>query len=506
VGQYVHDAQLIEDWPYFFGLGLNNDPPSDGLSFNQDNFNGDLGYLSGTPAPGTGGKVALQYSADNNVTPGVRNVRCLLTIDEAPAFTDTGMGQVVAGTKLSAPIGPTGTTGYPSPVAISENGPLPLGMTTRTKAGRKTFAEELLGKPAASTVGDYLLNVTANNGTGGPQTEGYVLVVTSPTVSQQDTTLTLNGPTTTTYGTAASYTATVSGGTSPSGFVQFDLAGANAPVTVPLVDGQATYTTSDSLDVTTADQITATYSGDPANASSSASVDLAVTEVPSTIALSGPTSTTFGTPLTYSATVTAPVGTPQGFVEFDLDGTPEADVDLDGTGTATFSTDPTLTGSSSPHEVDATYFPYSDAPGDWTSSDTATADYTIGPVTMDVSVGDGNAHDAIVPVSSGGTVTVDPSATTQISVALAPQFGGTMPPEPVILDIAGASTDDTAALGLTGEEDAPSTDPETGQSDYFWTIAPNTLSGLSGSSATVTLTFAGDDQFAPMTVTFTLSW
>jgi hypothetical protein len=74
------------------------------------------------------------------------------------------------------------------------------------------------------------------------------------------------------------------------------------------------------------------------------------------------------------------------------------------------------------------------------------------------------------------------------------------------LEIAGSSADDTATLGLSGEEDAPSPDPETGQSDYFWTIAPNALSNLSGSSATVTLTFAGDDQFAPMTVTFTLSW
>jgi hypothetical protein len=509
VGQYFHDAETVVDYPVFFGLGLNNSPP-DNIIFDQDFNNEDLGYLSGTPAPGQGGTYPLSYGADNNVTPGTKNLRCLLTIDEAPSFTDTGMTTLTAGAKLSTPTGPTGTTGFPREVTIGESGVLPTGLTTRTKAGRKTFAYQLTGKPAVGTEGDYLLALTADNGTGGPQTEDYVAVITSSATAQQATTTTLDGATSTNYETPVTYTATVNGGVAATGYVQFQISGLDdggvTPIdTVPLVGGQATFTTPSSLDVGNNYVVTATYTGDPNNASSSTSSALTIAPVPTTLTLNGPASTSFGVPATFTAVATSTAGTPQGFVEFDLNGQ-VYDVDVDNTGTATFTTDPTLLGSGSPWEVDATFNAYVDAPGDWSQSDMQSADYNIGPIDLDTSVGDGNSSDPIVAAPNNGVVTVDPSAATEISVNLAPELGGTVPAEAVTIDISGPDGDDTAQLNLTAEEDAPTADLETGLTDYFWTIAPGSLTALLETSATVTINYGGDDQFAPSTETFTLQW
>ena len=43
VGKYVHLDQTVAAYPADFGLDLNNTPP-DGIQFNQDNNNEDLGY------------------------------------------------------------------------------------------------------------------------------------------------------------------------------------------------------------------------------------------------------------------------------------------------------------------------------------------------------------------------------------------------------------------------------------------------------------------------------
>ena len=443
----------------------------------------------------------LQYSADaNNAT---RNYRCLLTVNETPSFTDSGMGTAVAGTKLASPLGASGTTGYPRSLSLDESGPLPSGLLTRTMPGRNNFHEEFVGKLASGTAGDYLLNITANNGDGDPVTEGYVLVVTSPAQTQGPTSLSLSGPTTTTYGTGATYVATVNGGSSPTGFVEFDVSGANAPITVPLSGGQASFTTPASIDVNNY-TITATYTGDPGNGSSTSSTDLTVEPIATDLMMAGAASTPFGTPITYTATVTSAIGAPQGAIDFKLDGNDNY-VDVDTSGTATFTTDPTLSGLSSPHEVDAAFSSYSDAPGDWATSNTVVADYTIGPTNITAAIGDGSPADANMPVVSGDVVNVNPADETEISAQLFSSLTGmTVSPQDVSIDVLGSS-DETTKLGLS-DLSGPASDPETGTTDYFWVIGPGSLSALSETSAVVSISFAGTDQYASTNVQFTLQW
>ena len=82
------------------------------------------------------------------------------------------------------------------------------------------------------------------------------------------------------------------------------------------------------------------------------------------------------------------------------------------------------------------------------------------------------------------------------------------PPGPVDIDITVGTTDETATLFTQGsEEDAPSSDPGTEATDYFWTIPANALTSIASSgSATVTMSSSGSDNFVPITNTFTLDW
>jgi Bacterial Ig-like domain (group 3)/Putative Ig domain len=521
VGQYTHYDQSVLAYPPFFGLGTNNDPTDD-FSFTQNqNFSAnssteDFGWTSGIPAPGTGGKYHQQYSADTDPPVGNgqdKNENCTVIVNEAPTFADGGTSVITAGQKLPTPLLIGGTTGYPKTVTVTASGGLPTGLTSTIRAASKSFGEVVHGKVGASAAGVYPITVTADNGL--TSSEEYVLVVQPPGATPASPTVTLSTePESVSYNASSqTYTATVSGGSNPTGYVQFSLG--NGVTTVPLVGGQASFTTPNILDAGSY-TVTASYTGDAANAPSSTTEDLTVTPDPTLVTLSGPSSTANGVPGTFTATVACSPAcgtTPSGYIQFDEAG----DFNYTGwvsevvNGQATFSTDPTTNPGS--NEVDATFFPWSDGPGDFSPSAQVASDYDVGLTSLSVEAGDTVSTDPITPVADGDTVSVAAGSSTEFSATLnTPDAQNGTPPGPLVIDLtteSGGSTTDITSTAVPGgaSEDDPSADPETGQTDYFWTIPAGTLSGIAASgTATVTISSPGSDDFESTTTTFTLQW
>jgi len=507
VGQYTHDDQTVLAYPPFFGLGLSTTSPPNDITFSQNNTNEDEGTTSGTPQPGTGGKYHLQYSADTDPPVGngqSKNFNCTVVIDQAPTFTDAGSFVLWAGQKLWVPVFIGGTTGYPKAVTVTPSGTLPAGLSQQTIASGKSFGISIKGTITGAP-GDYPITVTADNGL--TTSEQYVLVVHAPGTPAAPTISLSTAPSSVPYDSSAvTYTATVTGGSSPTGYVQFTTG--NGLTTVPLSGGQASFTTPSTLDVGDY-TVSASYTGDATNAPTSTTADLVVTADPTTVVISGTSSTTFGVPVTFTATVacsTACGTTPSGFVEFSQGGV-NTDVDLVD-GQATFGTDPTLNPSLG-NEVDATFFTFTDGPGDFAASPLQSAAYDIGSVTLNVVAGDGVLADGTSPVAQGGTVTVTPSSPAEFSAALsAVNTGNGTPPGPLLIDIVVGVTDETSTLVTpSASQAAPTSDPGTGQTDYFWTIPANALTGISASgTATVTISSPGSADFVPITETFTVNW
>jgi hypothetical protein len=104
-------------------------------------------------------------------------------------------------------------------------------------------------------------------------------------------------------------------------------------------------------------------------------------------------------------------------------------------------------------------------------------------------------------------------ASTEFSAALnTPDSENGTPPGPLVIDVttgSGSTSADVTSTVVSGDasEADPSADPETGQTDYFWTIPAGALSGIAASgTATVTINSPGSDNFEPATMTFTLQW
>ena len=140
-----------------------------------------------------------------------------------------------------------------------------------------------------------------------------------------------------TFGQSVTFTATVTSGTgTPTGSVTFKDGGATLG-TGPLNGGAATFVTS-ALGIGV-HSITAEYSGDSNfNASMSDVLTQTVNKVNTATALTGsPNPSTFGQPVTFTATVTSGAGTPTGSVTFK-DGGATLDTNTLSDGAATFVT------------------------------------------------------------------------------------------------------------------------------------------------------------------------
>ena len=282
-----------------------------------------------------------------------------------------------------------------------------------------------------------------------------------------------------------------------------------------MVDGQATYSTPATLDVNELYGTTATYTGDATNDTSTTSEDYNVDPAPTTLSVTATPSVANGASSTVTATVACSPScgaTPTGFVEFDevgddnYSGGSPFDVELVN-GQATFETDPTAAYPRSGQRGRRHVLPVRRlALGDFASSNTASVDYDIGAVTLGMTASDGTASDGTAPIANGDTVTVDPTSPNEFSADLEAVVGGQgTPPGPLDIDFTVGATDETATLFTQpSEEDAPSGDPGTGGTDYFWTIPANALTSIAASgSGTVTVSSPGTDDFVPDQESFT---
>jgi hypothetical protein len=140
------------------------------------------------------------------------------------------------------------------------------------------------------------------------------------------------------YGTAVTFTATVTGD-SPTGTVQFQDGSVNLGSPVALSGGRAQLAIS-TLCCGSSHSITATYSGDESNfgSTSSALLQTINTIASATLLSSSLNPSTAGSNVTFTATVRAAAGTPAGNVVFLANNTPFSTNALDGGGVAQAST------------------------------------------------------------------------------------------------------------------------------------------------------------------------
>ncbi len=152
-----------------------------GVTF-VDQGNG-TAVLSGTPAAGTGGVYTLTIQASNGVgSPAVQTFT--LTVNQAPAITSAASITLTAGAAGNFIVT---TSGYPAtPMAISESGALPSGLTfTDNSNGTATLS----GTPAAGTGGVYTLTFGADNGITPAASQTFTLTVNqAPTITSADNT------------------------------------------------------------------------------------------------------------------------------------------------------------------------------------------------------------------------------------------------------------------------------------------------------------------------------
>jgi YVTN family beta-propeller protein len=136
-----------------------------GITFSTS---GPVGVLSGTPAAGTAGVYAIQFTASNLAGTATQAFTLIVNPAVAPVFTSAD--QVVFGTGVAGSFTVT-ATGSPAPT-FSETGALPEGVTL-------TSTGALSGAPTVGTGGRYPITITASNA-GGSATQTFTLIVDVP--------------------------------------------------------------------------------------------------------------------------------------------------------------------------------------------------------------------------------------------------------------------------------------------------------------------------------------
>jgi len=309
---------------------------------------------NGNYSGGTGQYASLTYGPGDVSTNFITAYQSLVSV---PANNDTITNNITA-SSLNPPscsftyIAPelTGPTGLPQTITQGQNATAvviltpavggaayPTGTVTLTDAlTSSTYTAPLPGTTdtisiplSGLSVGTHTFTATYSGDTNYVGTAGvyttttpYVITVNAGSLSASTTSLGLpvNTTVTSSFGTAITATATVTG-TNPTGSVQFvvsggGLTGSYTYATVALTSSSGT-TSSASTSInlpydTIAYNITAVYSGDLANAgSTSSSASLTVGAAATQTALTVNTaSAALGNPFILTATVTSGVGTP----------------------------------------------------------------------------------------------------------------------------------------------------------------------------------------------------
>jgi hypothetical protein len=256
-----------------------------------------------------------------------------LTSDNNPSTY--GQAVTFTATVSSGAGAPTGTVTF-------KDGATTLGTGTLNGSGQATFTTSSLSAGTHSITAVFEGGSNYLSSSSGAFTQ---------TVNQAGTTTTLassNNPST--YEQGVTFTATVTSGA--TGTVTFKDGATTLGTGTVDGSGQATFTTS-SLSAGT-HSITAVYGGDANfNGSTSAATAQIVNQASTSTALtSNANPSTYGQPVTFTATVTSVGGTPTGTVTFRDGATVLAIVAVDGSGQATYSTSSLFIGV---HSITSTY-------------------------------------------------------------------------------------------------------------------------------------------------------
>ena len=278
-----------------------------------------------------GHNITATYSGDANYSASSGNLN--ETINQSGSTTSliasanpTTYGQSLTFTAtVSASVGtPTGTVTF-------LDGSVVLGTGTLNAAGQVTFTTTALALGAGSDtiIAAYSGDANYSNSSG----------TVNETVNQSSsTTAVFASANPTTYGQSLTFTVTVSASVgTPTGTVTF-LDGSVVLGSGTLnAAGQATFTTT--VLAVGGHTITATYSGDANFGTSSGNFNEAVNQSSSTTSLiASANPTTYGQSLTFTATVSASIGTPTGTVTFQDGGVVLGSRTLNAAGQATFTT------------------------------------------------------------------------------------------------------------------------------------------------------------------------
>ncbi len=139
-----------------------------GVTF-TDNGNG-TGTFAGMPAAGTGGAYALTFTATNSAgSSAVQNFT--LTVNQAPTMTSAAVTTFIVGTAGTFTVM---SAGFPTPSLARGGAALPSGVTFLDNGnGTGTLA----GTPSAGTGGAYALTFTATNTVGSSAAQSFTLTV-----------------------------------------------------------------------------------------------------------------------------------------------------------------------------------------------------------------------------------------------------------------------------------------------------------------------------------------
>jgi hypothetical protein len=207
-----------------------------------------------------------------------------------PEIATTSLPAATLDTPYSTTLIATG--GVPPYTWSVWSGTLPVGLTLSPTG-------VIAGTPTSIGTANLAFKVTDANGAGAIMSHAVPLSVGKFATTTGATT----DPTSTTYGSSVSYSATVAGGENPTGTVSFAV-GAVSLCTAALSNGTATCS-ADNAPAGTNQSVVATYSGDGSNAGSQGSATLNVgPDTTTTIASTNSSDYTYGTSASYSATVT----------------------------------------------------------------------------------------------------------------------------------------------------------------------------------------------------------
>jgi phospholipase C len=243
----------------------------------------------------------------------------------------------------------TSSGGTPTGKVAFHDGPNPLGTETLNSAGVATFETSTLTAGQHNITARFQANATFATSAGG----------LSQTVQIQSTvTMTSATPSPATYGealTLAANVATSSGGPVPTGKVSFAFGKMALGSATLNASGNATLALTQAKLTSGSDSVTASYAGNAVYiAGVSSPLAVTVTPGPSTSAVASSLNpSSFGQPVTFTATVTSSTGLiPSGKVQFKDGKTVLSAVALNASGVATFTTHTLATGS---HSITAVF-------------------------------------------------------------------------------------------------------------------------------------------------------